>query len=793
MNLYIYNYNNYYNRIVKKEDSLQDYEQYLIYGPLTGVYGFTPGDGVNTTQVIGSNATMYDGSGDYLIVHDPQTNEIVSRWFIIDSNRTREGQWKLTLHRDLIVDFYDTVINSTCFIEKATLLQDNPLIFNSEQMSVNQIKTSETLLKDKSKCPWIVGYYAKNTSIENLQGDVDVNNLDQIYNKKIDVPFADWEYNATVNNFDITPLDNTCKYLVTAQRDTVNRGTTFSYNFSGQLVNREDSAFSVYNTLRYTFIDVAGTEIETLMKANKLELYNDAQAYVDFTNVSDSSYFLNLNGKIIKDSTNTYYKLEISQVGSQVNKKAVTAGSLFNRLSNIVLQTPTAGPTGNPGSNSFAIETTTYSYKMTATIIQQGKAKYSMTGDKLITADAPYNIFAIPYGSVVLRENGTEIVTSDAEASIGTANAIIKNFDQNLYDIQLLPYCPLDIEEEGYVDVLASTAYSLVKGVVEQGTAPNLTFILNIPSSRFSKNIYLDNPITIDDAKTQSECDVYKLCSPNWASEFQFNVAKNNGLNYFNIDCEYKPFTPYIHINPDFNGLYGRDFDDARGLILSGDFSLAQIEDKWQTYQTQNKNFQNIFDRQIQNMEIKNKVGRLQDIVGGVAGTGSGVAVGALAGSSIMPGIGSAVGAIAGGALSLGAGIADYAINEQLRNEAIDYAKDNFGYQLGNIQALPYTLTKVSAFNNNNRIFPVLEYYTCTDTEKDAFKQKIAWNGMTTMVIGKLKDYISNTWTSTLSTGESIESKGYIKGQLIRLTDIQDDYHIVNAISGEIYKGVYIK
>ena len=28
-------------------------------------------------------------------------------------------------------------------------------------MSFNQIKTSETLLKDRSGCPWIVGYYAK--------------------------------------------------------------------------------------------------------------------------------------------------------------------------------------------------------------------------------------------------------------------------------------------------------------------------------------------------------------------------------------------------------------------------------------------------------------------------------------------------------------------------------------------------------------------------------------------------------------------------------------------------------
>ena len=791
MNLYILNnFNNYYNRIVKYFNNINDYPQ--AHYILTNT-NFVPNDNVNTQQTIGSNVLMYDGKGDYLLAVN-EFNVIVSRWFIIESKRDRAGQYTLSLRRDLVADYYEQVIDSPMFIEKAILLSDNNLIFNSEQMTFNQIKQSETLIKDKSGCPWIVGYYAKNISIENLQGDVDVNNLDNIYNISIDVPFAEWEYNATVDNFNITPLNNTCKYLITAQRDTVNRGTTFSYNFSGQLVNREDSAFSVYNTLRYTFIDVAGTEIETLMKANKLELYNDAQAYVDFTNISDSSYFQNLNGKILKDSTNTYYKLEISQVGSQVNKKAIVSGSLFNKLSDIVLQTPTAGPVGNPGSNSFAIETTTYSYKMTATIVQQGKAKYDMTADKLITADAPYNIFAIPYGSIVLRENGREIVTSDAEASIGTANAIIKNFAQNLYDIQLLPYCPLDIVEEGYVDVLASTAYSLVKGVVEQGTEPNLTFILNIPSSRFSKNIYLDNPIIIDDAKMQSECDMYKLCSPNWASEFQFNAAKNGGVKYFNIDCEYKPYQPYIHINPNFNRLYGRDFDDARGLILSGDFSLSQISDAWEQYQIQNKNFQNIFDRQIKNMEIQNKMGRLQDILGGGVGSGTGAASGAAIGSMVAPGVGTIVGAAAGGILSLGAGVGDYFINETLRNEAIDYAKDNFGYQLGNIQALPYTLTKVSAFNNNNKIFPVLEYYTCTDTEKEALANKIAWNGMTVMAIGKMSDYIGNSWSYTTTSGEVIESQGYIKGKLIRMiNDVDEDYHIVNSLAGELNKGVFIK
>ena len=120
MNLYIYSYNNYYNRQVKKAgDSVNDYADYLHYGPVQGVYGFTPGDGINTTQVIGANAQMYDGKGNYLIAEN--AGKIDSRWFIIDVDRDRAGQWTLTLHRDLIVDYYDIVVNSPVFVEKATL------------------------------------------------------------------------------------------------------------------------------------------------------------------------------------------------------------------------------------------------------------------------------------------------------------------------------------------------------------------------------------------------------------------------------------------------------------------------------------------------------------------------------------------------------------------------------------------------------------------------------------------------------------------------------------------------
>ena len=153
--IYLLKYNNYYNRIVKKEDTLGAYlTQDCLLDTFENV-NFVPADGVDTTLVV-----KHEGPNpDYLIVADG--NDIESRWFVVESDIIRGGQYRLTLHRDVIVDSYDLVVNAPCFIEKATLSNDDPFIFNSENMTFNQIKQSETLLKDETQSAWVVGYIPK--------------------------------------------------------------------------------------------------------------------------------------------------------------------------------------------------------------------------------------------------------------------------------------------------------------------------------------------------------------------------------------------------------------------------------------------------------------------------------------------------------------------------------------------------------------------------------------------------------------------------------------------------------
>lgn len=212
---------------------------------------------------------------------------------------------------------------------------------------------------------------------------------------------------------------------------------------------------------------------------------------------------------------------------------------------------------------------------------------------------------------------------------------------------------------------------------------------------------------------------------------------------------------------------------------MCGDFSITLVSDAWETYQLQNKNYQLSFQRQIENMEVNNAVQREREVWGIASGTLGAAASGAVAGGMAGGGIGAGIGAIVGGTASLAGGIRDRQLNEKLRNEALDYTKDMFGYNLQNIKALPNTIAKVGAFNPNNKIFPVLEYYTCTNTEKQALRDKIKYNGMTVMRISTISNFIKL-------------EKTYIKGKLIRLETIEEDFHIINAIADEIYKGVFI-
>lgn len=824
--LWLLQYNNYYNRIVKQEEDLSGYQGYQVKykGQTTDANGntaviqevnFIAGDFVNTTQVVNWGGDH----PDYLLVIDEYQN-IESRWFIVDAVKTRMGQLELTLHRDLVVDFYSSVTNplASFFVEKAHLSEFNNLIFNSENMTYNQIKTSETIIKDASECPWLCIYASSkdaegNISTFNIETDIENVSvpISRTFNSMAE--FNQWSVKiAADQNKYITEDLPTLQYVMVrtyssnatnifanyyiynngnpAYSETRIPGYDYGFVLQNPSATEVESAISPqWESIRQAIPNYYDTLIPNLLyDPTVYDILSEAQnTFVKVNDVGGPKYY-----KIVIGSTNGY-QVEFNpwtESSSGVIYSAIKPAleKIYYNINNLEGQKVIAyGITVSNAKLPYIEDVTKSIRSFTANI----------TTNRFHLIDAPYDMFCIPYSDTLRIKNSLEPnfveITASKQLAIDIARAFITKYSQAgaVYDAQILPYCPIPsttVSKEGDVVTMDLMDYTLGKlyTSIRSNDIP-LGYILHASLSSFSRQIKLENPIVIKDYKVESECDIYRLCSPNYNGIFEFNAAKNGGVSVINIQCTYKPFTPYIKLYPEWGRLYGENFGednfDARGLICGGDFSLPATTSAWETYELQNKNYQNSFDRQIQNMEINNSVQREMEkwsIASGAIGAGvQGASTGLMVGGPI----GALIGGVIGAGASTAAGLKDLQLNDKLMSETIDYTKDQFGYQLGNIKALPQSLSKVSAYNVDNKYFPFLEYYTCSEIEKQALRDKIKYNGMTVMVIGSMKQYID---------GYQGEDPMYFKGKLIRLPDFNEDYHVLEALANEIYKGVFL-
>ena len=431
---------------------------------------------------------------------------------------------------------------------------------------------------------------------------------------------------------------------------------------------------------------------------------------------------------------------------------------------------------GNPDETSVTAEFSIMTYSMRLEVFHE-QIYVGLGPDRNHLIDAPYDMFCMPFDDdIEIVDALNNVYKGNKLAAMAIATAIGATLGQgNIYDIQLLPYCPVRdyVKEDGTIDIGAAP----VNIIKDENDAP-LFPIMWATQSKFSFEVEPETEDLIVPSdpvayKVDNETKVYRLSDGSQSSFFEFSVAKNGGsVVTWDIDCNYKPYSPYIHVAPKFWGLYGKDFNDIRGLICGGEFSLTQITSAWADYQMNNKNYQLMFDREIKSLDIQQDVARQKDILNLAMGSIGGAVAGGVAKG-------------AGGAITgLGAGLIKSTTaaiwNEQLRQETMAYKIDMFGYNLGNIKAIPYGIAKISAFTQNNKIFPFLEIYEATDEEVDAFKNKLKYNGMTVMVIGTISDYINP------------RGRTYVKGRFIRLEGLDAEYHEASELAEEFEKGVYI-
>lgn len=804
-------YNNYANRVTHPGDTFNDI--FGAYNPITNTYAneiariskptlWNPNDGITAITVTPNN-TDFSTEPDYCVVWYTLSNQIESRWFVIETVRLHggldgKGQWQCVLRRDVFAEAWDELMDAKCNIHRAIVTKYNTLIFNKEPITVNQILYSETPIKDQTGCPWIVFYgdsaFGAQDSFDvtpNIQYDYAVNNLSEITGSADPLSIVgtkmflypdDFSIGMAMKNSSDITFAVPCYpyYYRTGHLDEV------PLSFAGATV--------VTTTPKPTSVtaDFTGYDTDTV--------YNAACDWLDLPSDSVQAVFndLYVNQKVIYDrNTMKYYKITGFSTGTQPSPTPLLLSSApdafktaFNNTFNLDFLTTTPAVSW-PWIflDSFVLQ-----YRPTAfqVILTQVSVPGSVTvriPNGYLPNDNPYSIWCMPYGDIDVMFNGT-LYTTSKELNKNIATAISRKFSRNkIWDVQILPFCP--IPDDYFVNGRITTNDTLLTKddtIVDSNNDPK-GFIFCVPQSSFETTIMLDTPITVSDPKVSDTCDVYRLCSPNYGSIFEFSAARNDGITGFTVRCTYMPIQPYIRVAPIWGGLYGDEMFkyDTRGLIMGGDYSIARIDDKWVQYQENNKNYAAIFDRQIQNMDVLRGIQREQEAWGVSAGIMQGGVSGAMAGSVAGP-YGAIAGGIAGAAGAAITGSMDLKLNEKAYQENRAYTTEVFQLNLGNVQAMPRSIAKTTAFNIDNRYFPILARYTCGQSERNNVEQFIRNHSMLVDVIGTPSSYISNSWISQYGTTD----RGFIQGSIININSIHDT-HFVDALNEEFQKGVYTK
>ncbi len=793
----------YYNKIVFAPKSTvngyKDMTNTKIY-QIPYAVNFNPNDNLSTKLVVNVDSVdIYN----YLLVTKEDQSAVVSRWFILGSKRIRVGQFELSLIRDAIADNYSGFLDSNIVLKRSSYIAPQ---FSEAQykktMTFNQIKTSETLLGEADGCEgYLVIYSSKDISSQQVFAITAKSG--EAYQVTDTVMKDIIEHSGSASGF--AKILN-CGIQIESYILDANQYPSFIYTFNDASIfntgypanTRSFRDYSVINGVPHSpYSD--NSDLQALLEsyANKEATYTLAKKYMTEKGVSitdDTIAVLDtMDGKTIYSTSYNPKTLHIEKMSTPIysnlsteDRTAVATALKFDELK-------------KADANRCQFFFNIVLYKVTledAPTVNTGAYASPFPTDRMTTKDSVYNVDIIPVGGKI--KIGEKQFSVNRDTMFSFVAELMKVYatgaSGEIYDIQWLPYgydnqrFSSDILD---VSKCAGTGYTIMTAQQEKGDAVGV--ILHCSKATVGmtvyKNIIASNSSDLMENRITNETTFYRLCSPNWTSTFEFKSIYNNGLKGFNIDVTFKPYTPYIRVCPIFENLYGGNFNDTRGLVLSGDFSIDQTSSAWVNYKLNNKNYELIFNRDIQSLDLQNSVADVQDrysTIGNIFSTATGtIQAGAM--GTMLSGGNVAVGAVAGVA-SLGAGVADTimqsnlrGLNKSIRSDNRQASIDKYQYQLGNIKAMPTSLTKTSSFDKSYRVYPILEKYTCTDEEASRLRESIEINGI------DIDKYC------TPNTAKSGKTSGimYMTASMVRWNGNPIPENEITAINDILNDGVY--
>lgn len=777
MNILLLQFKNYFDRKIKRFENLSDYMSYQLGSTFTGI-NFIPGDGVETELILNfDTATL--GTPDYLIA--AETDEEFTRWFIMNSERTRKGQTRFKLRRDLIAEEIQGIKDATSMVKQGYCEWGNVAFFNKEPISVNSIPKSKDYIIDNSVSGWLVAYLPKHTDDSNWEDKV----------VKFGTNKVNGQYSFESISEAKTAMGDLQSYIggtmevyqgvnASVERVKLNKYEYFLQNggaWSSEAVSSTDYHSRFYGNT---------SKAKDAMQAGAQSIYSTLSARMTPANYKYQGYssvmstIAKYDGKTFTDeSTGIVYMAKLSLVEESIDDVYVSSSNnsdLYTIFLNAAKGVDSTVGCYSPGVSNISwapIRTRdAKNYRISVTVQQLSDTVYSWTIDKTRrqTKDAPYDCICMPYRNDGLtagcRIDG-KMVTIDYEANMQLASALSAYYGSSVYDVQLLPYCPvqdlINTTISGGMSVSSSTSGVNYKYDEKSKT---IVFYCNTVNTKFTrgKNV---SPLM---GKVESICDKYKLVAPNYSSEYEMPVFENGGIYFWNITQTLSPYSPWIQVVPVFRNFNGTNLNDSKGLVVGGSLSITQMNSAWAEYLRTNSNYSQIFESQMAYQKYQQKNAMISDALSaGSTALTTGISSGILTGNV---GVG-----VAAGLASGAAGVADLFTQNKMNQKANEYTREQYNLQLGNIKSTPATISKITSINSSFVIWPYIETDSCTDAERKIVKSYLKNYGMTINQVGQLGNYMNQDY--------------YCSADIILAEDIKGDANYKNQIKTEVSQGFF--
>lgn len=349
-------------------------------------------------------------------------------------------------------------------------------------------------------------------------------------------------------------------------------------------------------------------------------------------------------------------------------------------------------------------------------------------------------------------------IVSGASASIGddaiaqalmTAQSNEVSLGENIGQIIDVQYLPFSIATTvaTYTQGNESIPYVSINGVGQYSA------FLELDDYSFFTNL-------TDLTNINKETDSINIVSPSRKSQFLFRPYNNDGVMEFTTNVTIKPYASIIYVRPSTKGLLLNDWDDKNCLVINEDFSLTKVSTAWADYVRSNKNYQVTFNRDIQGREFSREWERRVENVQAQSDEYNAKALARQYGQSIsgnIPLISSAVGLITQGLSTIPgtnspynnymeAARIDRQYNEAVYQESVSLARDQFKYQLENVQSQPMIPSSVTSIDCKLLDGVYLEYYSTNATELESINWYYRMNGNRIESYGYFSDYANGNF-----------------------------------------------